>query len=303
MPNLKVPYKSQWDDDARGTKNDCGPTSVAMILNSYGLSVTTDEVFGRTGAGSGVISIQQLQQAISSYGFSSKYIKGSSPTELKRLIDNGIPVIALVHYGDLSSRQDKNYTDGHFLVVSGYHRDGYYTKDPDFWGTFRKDGEHNYLKAEFEQAWVNATKDGNPPNALLYIEPIEPSIPEDRKKALELLEKYRQEADHGNLEGAMRALLGAVEATKKLEAAESQLGLCQEKLHEVDEAIKKKVESAVESAIENNDAKWQKEVDSAKWEKFNEAKWPAHLITAFTKLFNTFKDKGGDKDGDKKIQS
>jgi len=299
MPNLEVPYKSQWDDDARGTINDCGPASVAMILNFYGLNVTTDEVFGRTGAGSGMISVQQLQQAIASYGFSSRYIKGSSPTELKRLIDNGIPVICLVHYGDLSSRQDKNFIGGHFLVVSGYHRDGYYCKDPDFWGDFRKDGEHNYLKAEFEAAWVNASQDGNPPNALIYIEPIESTASEDKKKALELLEKFRQEADHGNLEGAMRALLGALEAAKRLESVEGQLGVCQEKLHEVDETIKKKVESAIESAIKNNDVKWQKELESAKWQEFNNAKWPIHFITALAKLTNTFKDKGGDENGEK----
>ena len=297
MANLKVPYKSQWDDDARGTINDCGPTSVAMILNHYGLNVTTDEVFSRTGAGSGVISVQQLQQAISSYGHSSKYIKGSSPTELKKLIDNGIPVIALVHYGDLSSRQDKNYTDGHFLVVTGYHRDGYYVNDPDFWGEFRKDGVHNYLKGEFEQAWVNASLDKNPPNALLYIEPIESTTSEDKNTALDLLEKYKQEADHGNLEGAMRALLGASESAKKLEAVESQLVVCKNELHEVDETIKKKVESAVESANEQNDAKWQIEVESAKWIEFNKAKWPVHVITAFTKFFNTYKDKGGETNG------
>jgi len=296
MANLKVPYKSQWDDDARGTKNDCGPTSVAMILNYYGLNVTTDEVFGRTGAGSGVITIYQLQKAISSYGFSSKHIKGSSPTELKKIIDSGIPVICLVHYGDLSSRQDKNFIGGHLFTVVGYHRDGYYVNDPDFWGEFRKDGDHhNYLKGEFETAWINASQDDNPPNALLYIEPIEPTISEDKKKALELLVKYKQEADHGNLEGAMRALLGASESAKKLEAVEGQLGVCQEKLHEVDETIIKKVESAVESAIEQNDMKWQTEVESAKWIEFNKAKWPTHFITAIAKFFNLYNEKRGDK--------
>ena len=124
--NLKVAYKSQWDDDARGTKNDCGPACLAMILNYYGENVTTDEVFGRTGAGSGLITIHQLQQAISSYGYSSKYIKGSSPDELKKLVSAGIPVVTLVHYGDLSSRQDKNFEGGHFFLTVGDHRDGYY---------------------------------------------------------------------------------------------------------------------------------------------------------------------------------
>lgn len=58
--NLSVPYKSQWDKDAIGTTNDCGPASIAMILNYYGLNVGTDDVFRATGAGQGLISFKQI---------------------------------------------------------------------------------------------------------------------------------------------------------------------------------------------------------------------------------------------------
>jgi uncharacterized protein YvpB len=292
MANLKVNFKSQWDEDARGTENDCGPASIAMILNYYGENVTTDEVYGRTKAGNGLITIGQLQEAISSYGYTSKCIRGSSPDQLKSLLDNGLPVICLVHYGDLSSRQDKNFQGGHFFLTVGYYRDGYYVNDPNFWGDTRKDGDHhNYLKGEFEKAWVNASLDDNPPNTLIYIEPKKLTMTDDKKLALELLDKYKQEADHGNLEGAMRSLLGSKDADDKLKTLESKLEVYEQQLKDVDEMVLKRIEGAVNKAVEKNDEKWQTELKSAKWKGFNDATWPEHLGVVFQKLFNFFTDK------------
>lgn len=175
--NLRVPYKSQWDSDAKASKNDCGATSIAMILEFYGLNVTSDEVFKETGAGPGCITIPQLQKAISAFGFTNKYEKGQSTQRLKGLIDNGIPVIALVHYGDLSSRQDKGFRGGHFFVVVGYRDDGWFINDPNFWGNFRSHGDHHFYTAEeFEDSWRNASLDGNTSCSLLIINRKEETI-------------------------------------------------------------------------------------------------------------------------------
>ncbi len=170
MKILEIPYFSQWDSTAGLSKNDCGPVSVSMVLAFYGIKTTADEVFKRTGAGQGLISISQLKKSISSYGLDSRYEKDRDWNRIKDLIDSNTPPIALVHYGDLSSRQDKGYHGGHFFVITGYRDDGVFVNDPDFWGVYREHGKnHFYPKDEFLKAWNNSYQDGNPRNSLLII--------------------------------------------------------------------------------------------------------------------------------------
>jgi len=167
---LNIPYKSQHDADAQKSRNDCGATSLAMVLGYCGIKVTTDEVWAKTGAGSGYINFQQLKEVAKSYGFDSRYEKNKNPQRLKDLIDQGIPPIIVLHSGYLSSRQDKKFTGAHIMVVSGYRDDGWFVKDPNFWGKYRSHGDnHFYKKDEFELAWRKSTIDKNPASCLLCI--------------------------------------------------------------------------------------------------------------------------------------
>ncbi len=45
MPKLSIPYRSQWDADAKQNNSDCGPTCLAMILNHFGVAMTPDGVY------------------------------------------------------------------------------------------------------------------------------------------------------------------------------------------------------------------------------------------------------------------
>jgi ABC-type bacteriocin/lantibiotic exporter with double-glycine peptidase domain len=216
--NLEVPYKSQWDADAKGTRNDCGPASIAMILNFYGERVTTDQVFKETGAGPNLITINQLQKAISAFGYTSHYEQNVSPQRIKDLIDRDTPSILLVHYGSLNSTQDKTFKGGHFFPVVGYYDDGYFVNDPNFFGEQRKEGDHhNYLRNELEKAWSDSVLDKNPRNALIWIERKQPTESTDQKTALKLVEEYRVRKNHGNLEGAVRGMLGEEERANRLQ--------------------------------------------------------------------------------------
>lgn len=169
--NLSVPYKSQWDADAVGTNNDCGPASIAMILNYYGENLTTDQVFRATGAGQGLISFLQMKKAIESFGYVYHEERNTTPDRIYQLLQNDTPPIALVHYGSLESTQDKNFKGGHFFVIVGMRDDGYFVNDPNFRGEYRSHGDHhNYTKNEFEKAWRDCSKDTNPINTLIWIE-------------------------------------------------------------------------------------------------------------------------------------
>ncbi len=169
--NLQVSYKSQWDQDATLTSSDCGPTAVGMVLNYSGENLTTDGIFKKTGASSNsLITISQLQKAIISCGYVSSFEIGKNWDDCRNLLKQNIPIILLIHYGPLSSRQDKNYYGGHFIVLTGEDNDCWLVNDPDFWGNYRSDGEqHRYLKNEMELAWGQCAKDGNPPYSYLVI--------------------------------------------------------------------------------------------------------------------------------------
>lgn len=169
--NLPLPYISQFDPANTDQVDDCGPSCVAMILQGLGKQVTTNEVFVAAGAQPNtLITYSQLQTAVASFGFTSQYHQGVTPFDLYNYLQQGITPIVLVHAGNLSSRQDQQFTGGHFLVVVGMRDDGYFVQDPDFWGQFEKDGDHHfYTKADFETAWSNCFQDQNPNNSALVI--------------------------------------------------------------------------------------------------------------------------------------
>jgi hypothetical protein len=172
MLKLNVPYSSQWDSDASDSKDDCGPTCAKMCLAFYGTSANTNQIFERTGAGiDKLIGFGQLIKSISTYGY--QYVKfANSPIQtIKEYLNKNILGITLIHYGDLTGRQD-TYTGPHFVVVVGYDDNGYWIHDPDWWGSKREQGaSHYWPKAEFEKAFIDSKLDGNPTQSFLIILP------------------------------------------------------------------------------------------------------------------------------------
>lgn len=169
--NLSVPYLSQWDQTAVLSNNDCGAAAVAMILNYYGENLTVDQVQQKTGSSGGLVTIEQLQKAITACGYSSEVYTGQTFDNLKNFLTRGLPVVALVHYGSLTSTQDKQFKGGHFFDVVGYRSDNsVYVNDPNFKDALRKDGDHHvYTFQEFMAAWGSCNQDGNPNNTLVVI--------------------------------------------------------------------------------------------------------------------------------------
>jgi uncharacterized protein YvpB len=194
MKLLKVPYKSQWDSDAKGTNNDCGPTSLAMVINYFGGNVTTDRVFLETKAGQGYITFTQLRDAAKSLGYTLSGSAYKSINEIKELIDKQLPAIVVLHYGDIKERQD-TFTGPHILVVVGYDDKGVYVNDPNFWGARRNEGYQKYIPLdEFLKGW-NSTVDGNRPGNLYFVAP-----PSDWEKEQEL-PLAKQQIDFYDFEG------------------------------------------------------------------------------------------------------
>ncbi len=160
-----IPYKSQVDPDAGEFRNDCGPTCVAMVLHAFGVSVSTNAVYRKTGApANGFVSVSQMMRAAQAYGVPFDYASGLNINKLKEYVKQGKAPIALVHYGSWvkMGKVQSNFSGPHFVVVVGYDDKHVYVNDPLWWGSRRKEGERKkWTYKEFEKAWSECSKDGN----------------------------------------------------------------------------------------------------------------------------------------------
>lgn len=157
---LQLPYRSQWDKDAKDHSADCGPTSVAMLLNGKRVAITPDELYAYIGVRPKFTSISDLKNAAWStgqltldykaYGNASQALLG-----LKRNIDEGHAFIALVKYKPWVAITGNKFEYGHFLVVTGYDDSHVYVHDPLFgWWAQRSKGEYfRFSNKQFLDGW------------------------------------------------------------------------------------------------------------------------------------------------------
>jgi predicted double-glycine peptidase len=107
----KVPFYPQ--DDYQ-----CGPASLAGVLNYWGIGVTPDDVAKDIYSASarGTLNIDMLLYVNKKGLYALQYI--GSWDDLKKKINNKYPLIVLVDYGF------SVYQANHFMVVVGYNDDG-----------------------------------------------------------------------------------------------------------------------------------------------------------------------------------
>ncbi len=96
----------------------CGPASLASVLNYWGVNVTPDniakEIFSESARGTLNIDMILYTQRM---GLDATQYRGSIE-DLKKNIESGYPLIVLVDYGF------SLYQVNHFMVVVGYNENG-----------------------------------------------------------------------------------------------------------------------------------------------------------------------------------
>ena len=163
-----IPYKSQYDADAEDFRNDCGPASLAMILHAFGVNVSTNTVYRKTGTKAHrYVSISQLMRAGLSYGAPFEYFYNWDLERLLNALRQGRPLITLVHYGAWSQLNpgistQNSFRGPHFVVVLGFDDQHIFVNDP-LWKEERR--AEGYRRAwtydEFLAAWESNHLDGN----------------------------------------------------------------------------------------------------------------------------------------------
>lgn len=170
MPQLDVPYRSQWDNDAKFNNTDCGPTCAAMLLNYAGKSATPDGLYDFiaprgpndfTFVWELVSVFKKHQVTATNFQYDTQ---GTAFHHLRANIDAGKPMIALVKYQPWIGATGNSYQWGHFVVVTGYDSANVYMHDPLFgmWKP-RSSGAHFAMSNDlFAAGWGGFRNNENP---------------------------------------------------------------------------------------------------------------------------------------------
>ena len=100
------------------TSHQCGPASLAGVLNYWGIKVTPEEIAKEIYSSSarGTLNIDMVLYA-QRKGLTAIQYEGTVE-DLRKNIDSRYPIIVLVDYGFFSIQAD------HFMVVIGYNEHG-----------------------------------------------------------------------------------------------------------------------------------------------------------------------------------
>lgn len=151
---MKVPLFKQ-------KTNSCGTTSLRMVMSFLGVDVSEEEIIRGVGGlkSYGVKTVALAEYAKKKgfktilYSFSKKLsegkavIKNPRVLDIRRFLDEGVPVIINVRYSLLKG---KSLTKaGHFIVVTNYENGVFIYNDP-------SDGrEHKIDEEMFRLAWFS----------------------------------------------------------------------------------------------------------------------------------------------------
>lgn len=170
MPQLDIPYRSQWDNDAKFNNSDCGPTCTAMLLNFFGKNATPDGIYDflPPKGPNDFTFVWELINVFKAHQVTATNFqydtKATAFYHLRASIDAGKPLIALVKYQPWISATGNSYKWGHFVVISGYTDTHVLMHDPLFgmWASRSKGAFFTLPNDLFAAGWGGFANNENP---------------------------------------------------------------------------------------------------------------------------------------------
>lgn len=156
--HIRVPYRSQLDVEREELRNSvCCPTSLAMVLEFYGINRPTleicDAVYNERYDMYGIWP--QVSQVASQHGLRSWITRFRSHEEVRQYLRQGFPIIASIRVGEKELRNARYpKSNGHIIVIIGYDAKGdYIINDP--YSAGPGGAEIRYFAEDMEKVWLD----------------------------------------------------------------------------------------------------------------------------------------------------
>ena len=146
MPNL-LPVKPFQETLHAGM---CGPASLKMVLDYYGVDKTEKELAELCGTDPDLgTSDEGIKRAAESLGFKVEIHNNSTFDDIQRWLDKKVLVIVNWFTRGRIDYNDSEVPDGHLSVVVGLDDENIYLQDPEI-GSLRKIAKDDFMKVWFD---------------------------------------------------------------------------------------------------------------------------------------------------------
>lgn len=153
--SVRVPARSQRDEDPRIAGSVCSPTSVAMVMELNGVKVPTAELAAEVLDPTHDIygNWSRAVQGAFAHGVPGSLVRVSSWSAVAAFLERRIPLVASIRAGEGELRgAPYSRTDGHLLVVTGLGPAGQVlVNDPA--AHWPGDVRRTYLREDLERCW------------------------------------------------------------------------------------------------------------------------------------------------------
>ncbi|MEK7082916.1 MAG: C39 family peptidase [Patescibacteria group bacterium] len=128
----------------------CGPASLKMVLEYYGVEKTEKELAELCGTDSNLgTSDEGLKRAAEHLGFTVEIKNNSTFDDIGHWLDKKVPVIVNWFTRGRMDYDDSEVPDGHLSVVIGLDDEYIYLQDPEI-GVLRKISRDDFMKVWFD---------------------------------------------------------------------------------------------------------------------------------------------------------
>lgn len=161
---LRIPYRTQVDGSPAAGAN-CGPASLGMILDSFGINVATDTLRSRahryqgtSGPDTGFL-LEVIENVAETYGLEGMNLlqdrryRRWTLDDVRRHLRAGHPVIPQLRYRLMPGREWAAVNYDHYVVLTGFDGDDFFVNDPIPW---RGEGQGRISVAQLLRAWSNS---------------------------------------------------------------------------------------------------------------------------------------------------
>lgn len=169
---LGIPHRSQFDESVYAQTN-CGPASLGMILEAYGLrGYPTDAIRGEVNrlqgnsdpdSGTALSAIAAVAERAGLFPIDlynrNGFYRRWTVDELRASVTEGRPIITLVRYAELPGNGDFDPRTDHYIVLSGISGDHFIYNDSAY---ARGAGRGLLISREtLQRAWENSSIPGH----------------------------------------------------------------------------------------------------------------------------------------------